>query len=167
MEYLFYQSLVGSWPLSKDRAVAYIEKAAREAKEHTGWQQPDQAYEDALRHFVTESMDDKNFMSDVENFVSQIADAGWVNSLAQTLVKMTAPGVPDFYQGSETWDLFLTDPDNRRSVDYDQRAGLLMQAKKLSAEEAWEQRRESGIAKIVVDQKRDYVRWICAVDQKV
>jgi (1->4)-alpha-D-glucan 1-alpha-D-glucosylmutase len=147
MEYLFYQALVGAWSLSKDRAVAYVEKAAREAKEHTGWQQPVQAYENALQRFVAESMDDKNFMSDVENFVSQIADAGWVNSLAQTLVKITAPGVPDFYQGAELWDLFLTDPDNRQSVDYDQRVKLLKQANKLSAKEAWEQRK-SGLAKL-------------------
>jgi (1->4)-alpha-D-glucan 1-alpha-D-glucosylmutase len=147
IEYLFYQALVGAWPLSKDRAAAYIEKAAREAKERTGWQQRVQPYEEALRRFVTESMDDNKFMSDVENFVSQIADAGWVNSLAQTLVKMTAPGVPDFYQGSELWDLFLTDPDNRRSVDFDLRAGLLKKAKKLSAEEAWAQH-ESGLAKL-------------------
>jgi (1->4)-alpha-D-glucan 1-alpha-D-glucosylmutase len=147
MEYLFYQALVGAWPLSKDRAMAYVEKAAREAKENTGWQRPVQAYEDALRRFIAESMDDKSLMSDVENFVSQIADAGWVNSLAQTLVKITAPGVPDFYQGSELWDLFLTDPDNRQSVNYDQRTILLKQAKKLSAKEAWEQR-ESGLAKL-------------------
>ncbi len=91
--------------------------------------------------------DDKNFMFDVEGFVSQIVDMGRINSLAQTLVKITAPGVPDFYQGAELWDLVLTDPDNRRPVDFNLRNRLLKEAKKLSAEEAWQQR-ESGMAKL-------------------
>jgi (1->4)-alpha-D-glucan 1-alpha-D-glucosylmutase len=147
MEYLFYQALVGSWPLTKDRALAYMEKAAREAKEHTRWRAPVSTYEEALRGFIGRVVEDSNFMSDVEKFVARIRDAGWINSLSQTLVKLTATGVPDIYQGSELWDLCVTDPDNRRPVDYALRRRMLNEAKGLDAEEVW-RRRESGLPKL-------------------
>ena len=147
MEYLFYQALVGAWPLTKEQALAYVQKAAREAKEQTCWRQPVAEFEEVLRSFVNEAMQDSNFMANVERFVSPLLDLGWINSLAQTLVKLTAAGVPDFYQGSELWDLSLVDPDNRRPVDFALRRQLLAEAKELSAEEAW-RRRESGLPKL-------------------
>ena len=116
IEYLLYQTLVGAWPLSVERAQAYIEKAAREAKVHTSWTDPDPDYERALRDFVAAVLTDKAFVSDLEAFCEPLVAPGRVNSLAQTLVKLTAPGVPDIYQGTEAWDLSLVDPDNRRPV---------------------------------------------------
>ena len=147
MEYLFYQVLVGAWPLAKDRVLAYTRKAAREAKEHTRWRQPVPEFEEALQSFVTEAMEDSRFMAEVERFVTPLFDPGWINSLAQTLVKLTATGVPDIYQGTELWDLNLADPDNRRRVDFASRRPWLNEVKRLSAEEAW-RRRESGLAKL-------------------
>ncbi|HEY3860284.1 MAG TPA: malto-oligosyltrehalose synthase [Verrucomicrobiae bacterium] len=145
-EYLFYQALAGAWPLSKERALAYMEKAAREGKEHTCWEQPAQDFEAALQRFVSEAMEDGRFMADVERFITPLLDLGWVNSLAQTIVKLTATGVPDIYQGAELWDLNLTDPDNRRTIDFAPRRQILAEARGLSAEEAW-RRRESGLPK--------------------
>jgi (1->4)-alpha-D-glucan 1-alpha-D-glucosylmutase len=147
MEYFFYQALVGAWPLAQDRMLAYMQKAAREAKENTRWRQPVPEFEEALQSFVKEAMEDSRFMAEVERFVTPLLDPGWINSLAQTLVKLTATGVPDIYQGTELWDLNLADPDNRRSVDFASRRQWLNEAKRLTAEEAW-RRRESGLAKL-------------------
>jgi (1->4)-alpha-D-glucan 1-alpha-D-glucosylmutase len=124
-EYLFYQTLVGAWPLSVERAVAYMEKAVREAKAHTSWTNINQAYEEAVRAFVTGALADPTFTAEVEAFVAPLVAPGRVNSLAQKLIKLTAPGVPDLYQGTEIWDLSLVDPDNRRPVDYGLRRRLL------------------------------------------
>jgi (1->4)-alpha-D-glucan 1-alpha-D-glucosylmutase len=147
IEYLFYQALVGAWPLSKERALAYLQKAAREAKEHTCWQRPAPEYEHALHRFASQAMDDSTFLAEVEQFVAPRLDLGWINSLAQTLVKLTATGIPDIYQGAELWDLSLVDPDNRSPVDFALRRQLLAEAKGLSAQEAW-QRRQSGLTKL-------------------
>ncbi len=120
-EYLLYQTLVGTWPISDERLVAYMTKAAREEKAHTTWERPDTAYEDALRGFVQGVLRDEAFMADIEAFVTKLTPSARVSSLSQTLIKCTAPGVPDFYQGTELWDssaISLVDPDNRRSVDY-------------------------------------------------
>ena len=125
IEYLVYQTLVGCWPIGIDRLVPFVEKAAREAKLHTSWTDPDPAYESALRRFVEGLLADAAFVSDLEAFVAPLVEPGRVNSLSQTLVKLTAPGVPDLYQGSELWDLSLVDPDNRRPVDYALRRRLL------------------------------------------
>jgi (1->4)-alpha-D-glucan 1-alpha-D-glucosylmutase len=152
MEYLFYQALMGAWPLNEDRALSYMTKAAREAKEHTQWQQPVPEFEQALQSFVKEAFNDATFISDVERFVGPLVDLGWVNSLAQTLVKLTATGVPDIYQGSELWDLNLADPDNRRPVDFGLREQCLDKAKDISSTEAWRQR-ESGLPKLWLIQK--------------
>ncbi len=124
-EYLFYQTLVGAWPLSLDRALAYMGKAAREAKQHTDWIEPNRLYEAALKDFVAGAMGDPAFTEDVELFVAPLIQAGHLNSLAQTLLKLTAPGVPDLYQGTELWDFSLVDPDNRRPVDFDHRRALM------------------------------------------
>ncbi|MGH2820622.1 MAG: malto-oligosyltrehalose synthase, partial [Actinomycetota bacterium] len=96
-EYLLYQTLVGAWPLGTSRAVAYMEKACKEAKERTSWIDPDPAYDDALRAFVKAVCEDPGFGADVSRFVAPLIEPGRINSLAQTLIKLTAPGVPDLY----------------------------------------------------------------------
>jgi (1->4)-alpha-D-glucan 1-alpha-D-glucosylmutase len=111
-----------------ERICQYMEKAAREAKVHSSWINPDPAYDDAVRRFVTRILDEKisgRFLADFRAFCVRISHVGMFNSLAQTLVKLAAPGVPDFYQGTELWDFSLVDPDNRRPVDYDKRRRML------------------------------------------
>jgi (1->4)-alpha-D-glucan 1-alpha-D-glucosylmutase len=132
-EYLIYQTLVGTWPFETpqgderteycDRILQYLEKALREAKIHTSWMNPSEAHETAIRDFITSlfAPEHQAFLDDVTSFVSQIADAGFVNSLSQLLLKVTLPGMPDFYRGTELWDFNLVDPDNRRPVDYESR----------------------------------------------
>lgn len=132
-EYLIYQTLVGTWPLEpmspsardeyRDRILQYMHKAMREAKLHTSWMNPTETYETAVEEFITALFDPSNqaFAADVSTYVAKIAVSGFVNSLAQLLLKLTLPGVPDFYRGTELWDFNLVDPDNRRPVDYDAR----------------------------------------------
>jgi (1->4)-alpha-D-glucan 1-alpha-D-glucosylmutase len=124
-EYLLYQTLVGAWPIERDRIVSYLRKAVREAKVHTSWTEPDQGYESALVRFTSALFEDPSFMGDLQGFVAPLIHPGRVNSLAQTLLKLTAPGVPDLYQGTELWDLSLVDPDNRRPVNYRRRIAML------------------------------------------
>lgn len=128
-EYLLYQTLVGAWPLHPDqegdRAWPYMEKAAREAKVHTTWTRPNPEYEGALRAFVEGVLDDADFVADLEAFVAPLLGPRRTNSLALTLLHLTAPGVPDLYQGDELWNRSLVDPDNRRPVDFDLRRRLL------------------------------------------
>jgi (1->4)-alpha-D-glucan 1-alpha-D-glucosylmutase len=152
-EYLFYQTLVGAWPLEEERAQAYMLKAAREAKAHTSWTVQDAAYEEALAQFVTAALADKRFMADMQAFVSAIQADGWVNSLAQTLLKLTTPGIPDIYQGCELWDYSLVDPDNRRPVDYALRARLLEELQEVAAPEAIWARAEEGLPKLWLIQR--------------
>ncbi|HLP24186.1 MAG TPA: malto-oligosyltrehalose synthase, partial [Acidobacteriota bacterium] len=104
-EWLLYQTLVGAWPISEERCWNYMLKACREAKIRTSWHAPNAGYEDALRDFVHGLYASRDFIESLEKFVALVAPAGRVNSLAQTLIKLTAPGVPDFYQGTEIWDL--------------------------------------------------------------
>jgi len=124
-EYFLYQSLIGAWPISQERMQAYMEKAAREAKEQTSWTQQNKEFEDALRRFVEHLYNSSQFIGDLEAFVARILLPGRINSLTQTLIKCTAPGVADNYQGSELWDLHLVDPDNRGPIDYEIRRSLL------------------------------------------
>jgi (1->4)-alpha-D-glucan 1-alpha-D-glucosylmutase len=128
-EYLIYQTLVGAWPITVERLAAYLEKAVREAKVHTSWRRPDAAYEDLVREFATAALADEDFMGDVADFVADLEGPGRTNSLALTLLKLTVPGVPDIYQGTEIWDLSLVDPDNRRPVDFERRGALLASAR--------------------------------------
>jgi (1->4)-alpha-D-glucan 1-alpha-D-glucosylmutase len=125
--YLFYQSLVGAWPLSADRAVNFMIKAAREARVHTSWLDPSEEYEAALERFVRDLLGDPGFTEDVRIFLTEqrVVERGRRNSIAQTTLLLTSPGVPDIYQGTELWDLSLVDPDNRRAVDFDVRSNLL------------------------------------------
>jgi (1->4)-alpha-D-glucan 1-alpha-D-glucosylmutase len=148
-EYLLYQTLVGAWPLEVDRAVAYIEKATREANAHTSWTDPNPDYDDAVRHFTEAVLADADFTADLRAFVEPLVEPGWTTSLAQTLVKLTSPGVPDIYQGTELWDLSLVDPDNRRPVDFARRRQLLADLDGLSVDEVWK-RADKGLPKLWV-----------------
>ncbi len=138
LEYLMYQTLVGTWPIDVSRLTQFLQKASREAKTHTSWVDPVAAYEDAVTQFVTSVMADAEFLGDLETFIGshQLVSLGRVNSLAQTTLLLTCPGVPDLYQGSELWDLSLVDPDNRRPVDYDLRRRLLEEMGNSGAGEA-------------------------------
>jgi (1->4)-alpha-D-glucan 1-alpha-D-glucosylmutase len=148
-EYLFYQTLVGAWPIGEGRLAAYLEKAAREAKARTSWLDPDPAYEEALRQFVAGALGDGRFVADLEAFLAPLHAPGRINSLAQTLIKCTAPGVPDFYQGAELWDLSLVDPDNRRPVEYGLRRRLLAELPGIRPQDAWS-RADEGLPKLLV-----------------
>lgn len=145
--YLFFQALVGAWPIDADRMVAYMEKASREAKLRTSWTDPDAAYDTALAGFVRGCLADAAFIAAVEAVVAPIADAGRRAALGQLALQLTAPGVPDLYQGSELWDSSLVDPDNRRPVDYALRRRLLAEVGSLGAADAWD-RREEGLPKL-------------------
>jgi (1->4)-alpha-D-glucan 1-alpha-D-glucosylmutase len=130
-EYLIYQTLIGIWPFAEltatkhqtllARMEAYMLKAVREAKQYTSWINPNTAYEEGLLAFIRKllTFSEKNtFLSDFQAFHQTIAHWGMFNSLSQTLLKLTAPGVPDIYQGNELWNFSLVDPDNRRNVNY-------------------------------------------------
>ncbi len=134
-EYLLYQTLIGAWPIDLERICAYMEKAVKEAKVHTSWTAPNNGYERGLADFIAAVLADKTFCTDLENFVADLIEPGRINSLAQTLIKLTAPGVPDIYQGTELWDLSLVDPDNRRPVDFALRRSLLQELPQLGPEE--------------------------------
>ncbi len=146
-EYFLYQTLVGAWPLDVDRAAAYMEKAAREAKLYTSWTAPQPEYEQALRGFVEGALSNPEFIADLEAFVAALVTPGWINSLSQVLLKLTAPGVPDIYQGTELWDLSLVDPDNRRPVHYPVRQRLLAELEGATVEDVWA-RRDEGLPKL-------------------
>jgi len=141
-EYLLYQTLIGTWPvipmdeLSQNdylqRIKNYMVKALREAKLHTSWMNPNSVYENGVLDFIGNILDFKNnnqFLNAFEAFVPILIKAGMLNSLSQTLLKMTSPGVPDFYQGNELWQFHLVDPDNRYPVDFQYRCRLLNEIK--------------------------------------
>jgi (1->4)-alpha-D-glucan 1-alpha-D-glucosylmutase len=132
-EYLLYQTIVGAWPLPVDRAVAYMEKATKEAKVHTSWVDPNPDYDDAVRRFTAAVVGDAELAADVECFLDEhgVVAAGRRNSLVQLALALTCPGVPDIYQGTELWDLSLVDPDNRRPVDYASRRACLAKAREM------------------------------------
>lgn len=148
-EWFLYQTLVGAWPISGDRLKEYMEKAMREAKIRTSWVANNTEYETAVREFVDALLSDEGFVSEVEEFVAVIAPQGRINSLAQTLIKYTAPGVPDLYQGGELWDLSLVDPDNRRPVDYERRRRLLSEMQHIDVQQVME-RMDEGLPKMWV-----------------
>jgi len=150
-EYLYYQTLIGAWPLPIDRAQAYMLKAVREAKQQTSWVANNKEFEEALRLFIELTLNYAPFLRELQQFVARVQDAGRVNSLAQTLLKHTAPGVPDLYQGGELWDLSLVDPDNRRPVDYAVRRRLLQELLRMSGDDIATQimmRADEGLPKM-------------------
>lgn len=146
-EYFIYQTLIGVWPIENGRLLPYIEKACREAKQQTNWLAPNEEFEKATRAFLEAVLEDDAFLSDFRKFLKPLIDPGRINSLAQTLLKLTSPGIPDIYQGTEVWDFSLVDPDNRRPVDYKRRRDLLAELPKLSAKQVLK-RSEEGLPKL-------------------
>jgi (1->4)-alpha-D-glucan 1-alpha-D-glucosylmutase len=142
-EILLYQTMLGAWPLDSEDVPAfrqrlqdYMVKATREAMVHTKWTRPSIRHEQALIHFVraiTEPAESNSFLNDFVRLSREVSYYGALNSLAQLLIKITAPGVPDFYQGSELWDFRLVDPDNRGPVDFEKRARLLAEVEQAEA----------------------------------
>jgi (1->4)-alpha-D-glucan 1-alpha-D-glucosylmutase len=126
-EYLLYQTIVGAWPVRADRLGRYLIAAARDARLHTSWTDPQARYEETLGDFVAAVLSDTEFVAAVAAFLARhsIVARGRLNSLASTALLLTCPGVPDLYQGTEIWDLSLADPANRRPVDFAARAELL------------------------------------------
>jgi (1->4)-alpha-D-glucan 1-alpha-D-glucosylmutase len=133
-EYMLYQALLGAWPMGGrdgqflERIQAYALKAAREGKQETSWLNPNQAYEAGLRTFLSRILDrstSAEFLNSLETLAQRVSLLGALNSLSQITLKATIPGVPDFYQGTEFWDLSLVDPDNRRPVDFAERTSVL------------------------------------------
>lgn len=122
---LAWQTLVSTWPIEPARLRDYLDKAAKEAKLRTSWTDHDEAFEADIAAWPEDVMTDAELAADVEAFVQRVEGPGYANSLGQKLVQLTAPGVPDVYQGTELWDFSLVDPDNRRPVDYVARRELL------------------------------------------
>ena len=121
----------------KQRIKDYMVKATREAKVHTSWISPNTTYEDTLINFIETILSNvrgNKFLRDFQTFQKKISHYGMFNSLSQTLLKITSPGVPDFYQGTELWDFSLVDPDNRRPVDYGLRIKILEELEKREQE---------------------------------
>lgn len=147
-EYFLYQTLVGAWPISEDRLLAYMEKASREAKQQTSWTQPNKDFEQALRSFIQQILASRDFLQELEALVAHLQPPARMNSLSQTLIKFMSPGVPDTYQGGELWDLSLVDPDNRRPVDFDERRALLAELKSGIAPDQILRRADSGLPKL-------------------
>ena len=134
---LLLQTLVGAWPIDVERAVAYLAKATREAKLRTSWTDPDPAYDAAVERLVRGVLGDRSFVGALERVVAPLVEPGRRAALAQLAMQLTAPGVPDVYQGTELWELSLVDPDNRRPVDYERRRSLLERVASLTAPAAW------------------------------
>jgi (1->4)-alpha-D-glucan 1-alpha-D-glucosylmutase len=157
-EYFFYQTLIGAFPFDDqdypnlvNRVKEYVIKAIREAKVHTAWIRPHSEYEEAFLKFVDRTLEPskKNaFLDSFRPFQRKVQHYGICNSLSQTLLKITAPGVPDFYQGTELWDLSLVDPDNRRPVDFDQRLSYLKEIKSKSKTKS---KSKSGLLSYIED----------------
>lgn len=164
-EYLLYQTLIGTWPLqamnsnSHAKYIArirqYMEKAIKEAKVHSSWINPNSQHDQAVQQFIDKILnceDENEFLKDFKAFMPKISQMGMLNSLSQTLLKLTSPGVPDIYQGNELWDFSLVDPDNRRPVDYSLRKQMLAD---LSIEklEDYIRKPEDGYIKLYMVQK--------------
>jgi (1->4)-alpha-D-glucan 1-alpha-D-glucosylmutase len=145
LEYLMWQVIVGAWPLDVERAKQYTHKAAREAKLRTSWRAPDERYEAAIDRWCDGVFGDAELMAKIGAFVAELAPRGNANSLGQLLIKLAAPGVPDFYQGCELVDASLVDPDNRRPIDFDQRRRMLRELTDAKPSDA---ARELGLAKL-------------------
>ena len=131
--YFIFQTLVGAWPIEVERLLAYVEKALREGKRNSNWIEPDLAHEERVKAFCRTLYEHRPFLSDFEPFAAEVARAGDRAALAQLLLKLTVPGVPDIYQGDELPALSLVDPDNRRRVDWERRRELLAEVRRGAA----------------------------------
>ncbi len=122
---LIYQTMLGAWPIASGRLQQYVIKALREGKTHSSWININEEYEGRVLSFIDSLYSNAKFLGDFSRFEKKIAFFGALSSLSQLVLKITSPGIPDFYQGAELWDLSLADPDNRRPVDFDARIGML------------------------------------------
>lgn len=159
---LLLQTLVGAWPIDEERVQAYMQKAGREAKQHTSWTEPKLDHEQAVERFVSAAFADRRRLADVEAMAARLTQPGRVVSLATTLLHLTLPGVPDLYQGNEVWRLDLTDPDDRRPVSWDRRRVLLRTAADAEVGDVWPEQVE-GLPKLwlvhrVLVARRDHAR---------
>ncbi len=146
LELLLWQSILGAWPASRERLRAYALKAAREAGASTSWTDPDAAFEELLAELVDAAFDDPRVRAEVEALAAILEAPGAANGLAAKLLQLTAPGIPDVYQGSERWERSLVDPDNRRPVEFEAAAALLAHV-----DEGWLPPVDSsGAAKVLV-----------------
>jgi (1->4)-alpha-D-glucan 1-alpha-D-glucosylmutase len=166
-EYFLYQTMIGAWPISEDRLQAYMVKAAREAKEQTTWTQQNKEFEDALQTFIAQILKSREFLADLEGLVRRVDRPGHINSLAQTLLHFTAPGIPDTYQGGELWDYRLVDPDNRSPVNYELRQSMLDAIKAGMPVEEIARLEETGMPKLwlvhtALALRRDHPKWFGA-----
>jgi (1->4)-alpha-D-glucan 1-alpha-D-glucosylmutase len=146
-EYFLYQTMIGAWPIGIDRLLPYMQKAMREAKQRTSWLAPNEQFENGTGEFIAAIYQDRQFLDDFEAVVNRLIHPGRINSLSQLLWKLTAPGIPDTYQGTELWDLSLVDPDNRRPVDYGLRRQLLAEMEHLDVEQVLK-RMDEGLPKL-------------------
>jgi (1->4)-alpha-D-glucan 1-alpha-D-glucosylmutase len=166
-EYLLYQTLLGTWPLTPeeveetyvDRIKNYLLKAIKEAKTNSSWIQPNEDWEKAVTAFVAKILDPAHgFRSAIADAVKLISWHGMLNSLTQTVLKLTSPGVPDFYQGTELWDFSLVDPDNRRPVDFGARQAALEQVRDAQAEPLFERWPDGSIKLFLIARLLDLRR---------
>jgi (1->4)-alpha-D-glucan 1-alpha-D-glucosylmutase len=160
-EYLYYQTVLGAWPIDAERMKAYMQKATRESKEQTSWTNNNKPFEEALDHFIETTLSNKEFTDSMQTAVDRVQLAGRTNSLSQTLLKYTVPGVPDLYQGSELWDHRLVDPDNRTPVDYDLRRSMLNELDGMPTAEILA-RMDEGLPKLWTTHQALRVRSECA-----
>jgi (1->4)-alpha-D-glucan 1-alpha-D-glucosylmutase len=123
--YMVLQNLLAAWPISEERLEGFVEKSLREAKVHTNWADPDEAYEAAVKRYATGLLGHEAFLADFEPFLSELLPVAERHALGQLLLKLTVPGLPDVYGGDDLWFLALVDPDNRRPVDWTARREAL------------------------------------------
>jgi (1->4)-alpha-D-glucan 1-alpha-D-glucosylmutase len=169
-EWFLYQTLVGAWPIRAERMREYMRKAMREAKVRTSWVANNGEYEGAVEEYIDGLLGDESLVADVTGFVAGIAKAGRANSLTQTLLKYTAPGVPDMYQGGEIWDYSLVDPDNRRPVDYVLRTKLLKKMRTATVAHVRERLDDAGdagmpklwVVKQALQVRKEHPEWFGA-----
>jgi len=146
LESLLWEAIVGAWPASRERLHAYAEKAAREAGNSTRWTAPREEFEARMHALIDSAFDDEHVVGILEDVLDTVRQPGWSNSLSAKVIQLTAPGIPDVYQGSELWETSLVDPDNRRPVDFDERQ-LYLAAIDAGAHPPID---ESGAAKLLV-----------------
>lgn len=162
-EYFIYQSIISGYSdgVSVERLQQYVVKALREGKVNSSWASPDEEYEQLATDFISRILNNKAFIDSLVPFIEKLDSYAYTSSLAQTLVKLTAPGIPDTYQGCELWDYSYVDPDNRRAVDYGVRIGMLDFVKKLSGAALFDylgEHRKQGVEKLYLIYKALHCR---------
>lgn len=173
-EYLYYQALLGACPADLhdlppedfvERMQSYMRKAIKEEKVHSSWIHPSHEYDDAMSGFVSRTLSGlsgKRFFRTFLPFQQRAACAGMVNALAQLILKIASPGVPDFYQGTEFWDLNLVDPDNRRAVDFAARAAFLEEIRPLLEDSLPADERKEALRALLQDWPSGRLKFFCA-----